>query len=75
MPVNQQAVKAIELAIQLVRSYPDYPTTFCDCPVCQDNPARGGMACPECLEDELAELVGHPLAKYFHRRIRRLINE
>jgi hypothetical protein len=78
MPVNKQAVRAIELAINIVRSYPDYPTTLSDCQVCHSNPpraARGGMPCPYCLEDELAELVGGPLARYFHRRIKRLIKE
>jgi hypothetical protein len=70
MSVNQQAVKAIELAIQLVRSYPAYPTTFSSCSVCQSKPARGGMACPDCLENELAELIGDPLARQFHHHIK-----
>jgi hypothetical protein len=70
MPVNQQAVKAIELAVQLIGSYPAYPTTFSTCSGCQSKQAKGGMQCTDCLEDDLAELVGDQLAKAFHDQIK-----
>ncbi|WP_020160024.1 hypothetical protein [Methylobacter marinus] len=70
MLVNQQAVKAIELAIKLVQSYPAYPTTFSTCSDCQSKQAKGGMQCTDCLEDELAELVGYQLAREFHHQIK-----
>jgi hypothetical protein len=70
MPVNQQAAKAIELATQLIESYPAYPTTFSTCSCCQSKQAKGGMQCPDCLEDDLAAIVGYRIAKEFHDQIK-----
>ncbi|WP_031436822.1 hypothetical protein [Methylobacter tundripaludum] len=70
MPVNKQAVKAIKLATQLLQNYPVYLTTFSTCSCCKSNPAKGGMVCSECLEDELASIVGYQLAKELHDEIK-----
>ncbi len=70
MSVNKQAVKAFQLATQLIQNYPVYPTTFSTCSYCKSNQAKGGMECPECLEDELALIVGYQLAKELHDEIK-----
>lgn len=70
MPVDKQAVKAIELATQLLQNYPGYLTTFSTCNCCKSNPAKGGTKCPECLEDELASIVGYQLARELHDEIK-----
>ncbi len=70
MPVDKQAVKAIKLATQLLQNYPVYLTTFSTCSCCKSNPAKGGMECPECLENELASIVGYQSAKALHDEIK-----
>lgn len=70
MAVSKEAIKAIELATKLVESYPIYPTTFSSCSICHIKPAKGGMKCPDCLEDDLAAVVGYRLAKEFHNQIK-----
>jgi hypothetical protein len=70
MSMSKEAVKAIELAIKLVESYPLYSTTFSPCSSCHNKPAKGGMECSDCLEDDLAALVGYRLAKEFHDQIK-----
>lgn len=72
--MSKQAVKAIELASQLIQSYPVYPTTFSTCSSCKSKQAKGGMECPDCLEDELSSIVGYQAAKNLHDEIKRLVN-
>jgi hypothetical protein len=71
---NKQAVKAIELATQLIQSYPVYSTTFSTCSSCKSKQAKGGMECPDCLEDELSSIVGYQVAKDLHDEIKRQAN-
>jgi len=67
---NKQAIKAIEIAIQIIENYPAFSTTFSQCSECKRNSAKGGMLCTSCLEDELAEIVGCQKAKEFHDNVK-----
>jgi len=67
---NKQAIKAIEIAIQIIENHPVFATTFSQCSECKKNSAKGGMHCKDCLEDELAEIVGYEKAKEFHENVK-----
>lgn len=54
-----------ELIRELERQYPLWPSTFSTCE-CKRHMGRGGGKCAECLEEELAELIGKPLAWELH---------
>lgn len=53
------------LVRELERQYPIWPSTFSTCE-CKRHMARGGGRCAECIEEELAERVGKPLAWELH---------
>jgi len=67
---NKQAIKAIEIAIKIIENYPVFSTTFLVCSECKNNPAKGGMHCKDCLEEDLAEIVGYEKAKEFHENVK-----
>jgi len=67
---NKQAIKAIEIAIQIIENYPVFSTTFSQCSECKSNSAKGGMLCTSCLEEDLAEIVGDEKAKEFHENVK-----
>ena len=50
------------------RAYPDSVTTYNPCPNQTEEctSARGSDVCPNCLENELTEIVGVGLAHAFH---------
>lgn len=51
------------------RNYPAWPSTFSTCE-CGQHWGRGGGKCAECLEDELAAIIGKPLAWEIHQTIK-----
>ena len=61
------------LMSELHRQYPLWPSTFSTCE-CGKNMARGGGKCYECIEKDLAEVIGAELAKEIHTAIYRLYN-
>lgn len=58
-----------ELIRALERNHPLHPSTFSTCE-CKERLGRGGGKCAECLEAELAELIGKPLAWEIHQTIK-----
>lgn len=58
-----------ELISAMWRNYPSWPSTFSTCE-CRVNMGRGGGKCADCLETELAELIGKPLAWEIHQTIK-----
>ena len=56
----------------LVRNYARWPSTFSTCPTegCE-RLGRGGGLCADCIEKELAGLIGENLAKQMHDSIKR----
>ncbi len=51
----------------IMRNYPFWPSTFGACRnACGRGSARGSGLCANCYEDELAKIVGNPLAHKFH---------
>lgn len=61
--------KVAELINAMFRNYPSWPSTFSTCE-CKVNIGRGGGKCADCLEVELAELIGKPLAWEIHQTIK-----
>lgn len=55
----------------LHRQYPLWPSTFSTCD-CGKNLGRGGGRCADCIEEELAKLIGKPLAWEIHSTIKEL---
>lgn len=53
----------------IYRHYPAWPSTFGTCE-CGKNWGRGGGRCAQCLEDELAKIIGKPLAWELHQTIK-----
>jgi len=51
-------------------NYPRSVSTFGRCPVCGNNGGRGGGKCSDCLEKDLARLVGKELASDYHIAIK-----
>lgn len=63
-----------ELINQLIRQYPVWPSTFSACK-CKRGMARGGGKCPDCIEEELANLIDDKLLAYrLHRAIQTVAN-
>lgn len=58
-----------ELIRAMERNYPLHPSTFSTCE-CKSRMGRGGGKCADCLEIELAELIGKPLAWEIHQTIK-----
>lgn len=67
---KKQAIKAIDIAIQIIENYPAFSTTFSLCSNCINNAAKGGMLCRDCLEEDLADIVGDEKAKEFHENVK-----
>lgn len=53
----------------IYRNYPDWPSTFRKCK-CGQHLGRGGSKCAECLEGDLAAIIGKPLAWEIHQTIK-----
>ena len=53
----------------IYRNYPDWPSTFRKCE-CGQHLGRGGGKCAECLEGDLAAIIGKPLAWEIHQTIK-----
>jgi hypothetical protein len=62
--------KVSELVRALEYQYPLGISTFSPCMKCRNKGARGGGVCPTCVEDELAELIGRPLAWEVHQSLK-----
>lgn len=68
--MNEQPRRKFEsLIYQLRRDYHPYPATRSACSKCDGGSARGGGHCADCIEEELAELVGDDLASDLRRAI------
>lgn len=65
MKSGKDSYEISQLVYQLERQYPLMPSTFSTCE-CQRHMARGGGECSECIEEQLAERVGKPLAWELH---------
>lgn len=57
------------LIVGIFRNYPAWPSTFSTCE-CGSHWGRGGSQCAACLEDELAAIIGKPLAWELHQTIK-----
>lgn len=62
--------KVSELIRGLEFQHPLGVSTFGKCMKCKSHPARGGGVCSTCIEDELAELIGKPLAWEVHQALK-----
>ena len=62
--------KVSELIRGLEYQHPLGVSTFGNCIKCKSHPARGGGVCSTCIEDELAELIGRPLAWEVHQALK-----
>lgn len=62
-----------ELITAISRNYPTWPSTFSTCE-CGSGWGRGGGACADCLEKQLAKLIGKPLAWEIHQTIKQFAN-
>lgn len=62
--------KVSELIRSLEYQHPLGVSTFGNCIKCKSHPARGGGVCSTCVEDELAELIGKPLAWEVHQALK-----
>lgn len=65
MKSGKDSYEISQLVYQLERQYPLMPSTFTTC-ACQRHMARGGGECSECIEEQLAERIGKPLAWELH---------
>lgn len=59
-----------ELIRALEYQHPMGVSTFGTCINCKAKAARGGGICSTCVEDELAELIGKPLAWEVHQALK-----
>lgn len=62
--------KVSELIRGLEYQHPLGVSTLGNCIKCKSHPARGGGVCSTCIEDELAELIGKPLAWEVHQALK-----
>lgn len=62
--------KVSELIRGLEYQHPMGVSTFGTCIKCRANASRGGCVCANCLEDELAEIIGKPLAWEVHQALK-----
>ena len=55
-----------ELIYKLHRQFPDWPSTFGDCPTegCNEG-GRGGGLCKHCITEKIGEIVGFPEARRY----------
>lgn len=62
--------KVSELIRSLEYQHPLGVSTFGTCIKCKSHSARGSGVCSTCIEDELAELIGKPLAWEVHQALK-----
>lgn len=62
--------KAAELIRGLEYQHPMSVSTFSTCIKCKSKAARGGGVCADCIEGELADLIGKPLAWEVHQALK-----
>lgn len=67
--MSEQTNSVETLIYQLERQYPMWPSTFSTCE-CKRHRARGGGRCSECIVEELAGLIGRPLAWEVHHALK-----
>ena len=70
MPVTKTS-QVTRLMDNIKAQYPCFPATFNQCG-CHRDIARGTGKCATCYEEELAALVGHDQAEYYHKKVRKL---
>lgn len=68
-----RAYEVEQLIVSISRNYPSWPSTFSTCE-CKRAWGRGGGKCAECLEEELAGIIGKPLAWEIHQTIKQFAN-
>lgn len=62
--------KVSELIRALEYQHPLGVSTFGNCMKCKVHGARGGGVCATCVETELAEIIGKPLAWEVHQALK-----
>lgn len=67
--MSEQTNSVESLIYQLERQYPVWPSTFSTCE-CKRHSARGSGRCAECVEEELAKVIGRPLAWEVHHALK-----
>ena len=67
--MSEQTNSVETLIYQLERQYPMWPSTFSKCE-CKRHLARGAGRCGECIEEELADLIGRSLAWEVHHALK-----
>lgn len=65
-----KSYKVSELIRALEYQHPLGVSTFSNCMKCKVKLARGGGVCSTCIEDELSELIGKPLAWEVHQSLK-----
>jgi hypothetical protein len=67
--MSEQSNQVQDLIWRLERQYPLWPSTFSTCE-CKAHMARGADRCADCLEEELAGVIGKPLAWEVHHALK-----
>jgi len=64
--------KYYSLLRDLHYQYPDSVNTFSTCSRCEEHSARGGGVCANCIERELAKVIGPTKGAHLHTMIKQL---
>jgi len=64
--------KYYSLLRDLHYQYPDSVSTFSTCGRCKEHPARGWGVCANCIERELAKVIGPTKGAHLHTMIKQL---
>lgn len=70
MKSGNHSYKVAELIRGLEYQHPLGVSTFSTCIKCKANSSRGGTVCSSCIEEELAEIIGKPLAWEVHQALK-----